>query len=100
MVVWSRQDNVLIFLPLSLSFLPSLPPFLPSLFLFLSSKESNPFKYKVTTVPTHHQGSQPTVGEHSISKCRTSGPMCSTRQQASATLMNTYFTWGTKTHML
>lgn len=51
-------------------------------------------------MPTHHQGSQPTVGEHSISKCRTSGPMCSTRQQASATLMNTYFTWGTKTHML
>lgn len=38
MVVWNRQDNVLIFLPLSLSFLPSLPPFLPpflpSLFLF------------------------------------------------------------------
>lgn len=44
-------------------------------------------------MPTYHQGSQPTVGEHSISKC-------STRQQASATLMNTYFTWGTKTHML
>lgn len=103
MVVWSRQDNVLIFLPLSLFFLPSLlPPSLPALSvsLFLSSKESNPFKYKVTTVPTHHQGSQPTVGEHSISKCRTSGPMCSTRQHASATLMNTYFTWGTKTHML
>lgn len=38
MVVWSRQDNVLIFLPFYLSFLPSLPsflpPFLPSLFLF------------------------------------------------------------------
>lgn len=51
-------------------------------------------------MPTHHQESQPTVGEHSISKCRTSGPMCSTRQQASATLMNTYFTWGTKTYML
>lgn len=73
--------------PLSSSFPPFLPPSLPALSvsLFLLSKESKPskpFKYKVTTVPTHNQESQPTLGEHSISKCRTSGPMCSTLQQA------------------